>query len=249
MVRHPVVTVSPMSGNIKAGEKAKINVKFNSALPDVISEKFEVCIAYFDPVEINVTAIGVYPQVNFFIPRDETQLFQSYFAAASEEAKRVAYLRNLSPQERLDLQHSPNPPSVNYLDFTSNQRPATSESTVTNSAGYAPVELPAKVLALNPNVMLEVEADRRLFMDYSLLLLQKEQKDKEKARRAAFDKKEKEKLGQTLGATQGLEKTSGGMKADGKKRSEQEGKRQGKGETEGEIDQAREVSGGKTSGS
>ncbi len=45
-----VIDVSPLSGRVEAGQKQKIKTTFHSRLPLAIQERFEIAVAYFDPV-------------------------------------------------------------------------------------------------------------------------------------------------------------------------------------------------------
>lgn len=82
-VVRPILAISPMSGRINAGEKQKIGVRLYSLLPDEIDETFTISVAYFDPVPIKVTSMGVFPMIALSLPRQSDQLFNKTIPRAT----------------------------------------------------------------------------------------------------------------------------------------------------------------------
>lgn len=96
MISQPVVTVSPLTGKLNAGDKQKVTVTLEAKLPSKIKEQFQLAVAYFDPVPVFVSAIGVFPSFIATLPRAPTQDWQRLCMQAEEQLNAMK-----EPEERL----------------------------------------------------------------------------------------------------------------------------------------------------
>eukprot|EP01062_Namystynia_karyoxenos_P075960 TRINITY_DN7388_c0_g1_i1.p1 TRINITY_DN7388_c0_g1~~TRINITY_DN7388_c0_g1_i1.p1 ORF type:complete len:3850 (+),score=1433.28 TRINITY_DN7388_c0_g1_i1:116-11551(+) len=62
--RGGVVDVVPMQGQVKAGDRARMQVRFCPQVPDLVDDCFQVQVAHYEPHSINVRGLGLYPNVN-----------------------------------------------------------------------------------------------------------------------------------------------------------------------------------------
>jgi len=186
MLANPVVSVSPMSGRLQAGEKQKISVVYSSRLPAVIEEAFDVVVAYFDPEKIKIKAFGVYPQFVTSLPRVQEPEWEEYTGKAVKSLE-------------LKAQEAPSVPAKTDGDKKKKDK------TAPVSSNYKIPSLPKELVDSNPNINVEMEADRLFYVDHVHYELEQETVASYKAKMA--EKKAE------LEATRSLETVAEGSEA------------------------------------
>jgi hydrocephalus-inducing protein len=111
--------ISPSSGRISAGDKAKVIVKLCPGTPDPVLETIRVRIAHFEPIDIKVEAVGVFGSVLLALPRPDGK--DDSWRSAITHAVNALTASSLStalaaPFDRMDNLATV-PASGNELDF------------------------------------------------------------------------------------------------------------------------------------
>eukprot|EP00755_Sulcionema_specki_P012495 Sspe_Gene.8383::Locus_2861_Transcript_1_1_Confidence_1.000_Length_14125::g.8383::m.8383/K17570/HYDIN; hydrocephalus-inducing protein len=100
------VDVLPQQGIVRAGEKAKMAVRFCPRIPDKVSVTFQVQVAHFEPHNITVKGLGLYPSVSLGgqgVSRILPPNPEKYMALAKElleQDPRRYFLRGLPSQPK-----------------------------------------------------------------------------------------------------------------------------------------------------
>lgn len=79
-----VVSASPSSGMVTAGEKVKIALKVLAGVPTPLLFPVQISIAHFDPVDFNISIDGLIPQVVLSLPRTNQGAHADYLAIAQK---------------------------------------------------------------------------------------------------------------------------------------------------------------------
>lgn len=70
VTREGVVSVSPTSGRVFAGDKQRITVKFQPGIPERITERLVIEVAHFEPCEFPIHGQGIYAAMCVSLPRE-----------------------------------------------------------------------------------------------------------------------------------------------------------------------------------
>ena len=63
------ISVVPPTGHISALEHQKIIVNYLPGMPMKFEEQFEIQVAHFEPDEITITGVAVFPRIGFNVPQ------------------------------------------------------------------------------------------------------------------------------------------------------------------------------------
>ena len=77
MKRPGVLSVSPLSGTLDAGQRETLMVKVRPGIPDRMEEHIYVEVAHFEPERITVMVEGIYPCCHLTLPREPTEKLSS----------------------------------------------------------------------------------------------------------------------------------------------------------------------------
>ena len=63
------ISVIPLTGHIPALEHQKITINYLPGMPMKFEEKFEIQVAHFEPDEVTITGVAVFPRIGFNVPQ------------------------------------------------------------------------------------------------------------------------------------------------------------------------------------
>ena len=90
------IAVVPLTGHIPALEHQKITINYLPGVPMKFEEQFEIQVAHFEPDEITITGVAVFPRIGFNVPQpmeDVNKNTQNEASAnlGSSEDERMTY--------------------------------------------------------------------------------------------------------------------------------------------------------------
>ncbi|KAF5830389.1 hypothetical protein DUNSADRAFT_14652 [Dunaliella salina] len=80
--RPSVIQVSPMAGEVQAGQKEVVHLRVCAGIPERLLETLQVELAHFDPINVQVMVEGTYPAVLLNLPRLPDRAFVECLEAA-----------------------------------------------------------------------------------------------------------------------------------------------------------------------
>ena len=63
------ISIVPLIGHISALEHQKITINYLPGMPMKFEEKFEIQVAHFEPDEVTITGVAVFPRIGFNVPQ------------------------------------------------------------------------------------------------------------------------------------------------------------------------------------
>eukprot|EP01065_Artemidia_motanka_P026772 TRINITY_DN32019_c0_g1_i1.p1 TRINITY_DN32019_c0_g1~~TRINITY_DN32019_c0_g1_i1.p1 ORF type:complete len:3749 (+),score=1074.75 TRINITY_DN32019_c0_g1_i1:85-11331(+) len=112
--RRGVVDVFPQQGQVKAGDKMRLVVRFCPQVPDLVDDCFQIQVAHFEPHSINVKGLGLYPNilvhgsgVQRLAPPDVESLREEARALLADDSRRYFLRAGLSSALGATARHRP----------------------------------------------------------------------------------------------------------------------------------------------
>jgi hydrocephalus-inducing protein len=76
------IMIFPSNGTINSHGKQKISVRFCACVPEKVDDFFLIQIALFEPIKVRVTGVGIFPYMQFNIPRISDLSYENAFSEA-----------------------------------------------------------------------------------------------------------------------------------------------------------------------